>query len=219
MFRKVANFGATQRLFCASSYMSGRNSDLIPDPFLCWRILMKRPFMRKFFTMISAAAALCLLAASCSVMGSDYLSDISPIVLQIYLSDEDGANLLDPELKDNPVHVKDISATFRGRTFSVGAADGGDIDTRGVTFYPEQTGLRLVTDFYGNYMLLFGAIDGQENLDNEDLVLNWGDGTSDVITIFNNFRWKSNGSPSITRRFYVNGEKQESDIATFRLVR
>ncbi len=175
--------------------------------------------MSKFVTVIFAAAALCLFAVSCSVMGSDSLSDISPIVLQIYLSDKDGANLLDPEQEDNPVQVRGISATFQGRTFSVSGADGGDIDTRGVTYYPEYTSLRLVTDFYGNYMLLFGAIDGQEELDNEDFVLNWGDGTSDVITIFNNFRWKSNGSPSITRRFYVNGERQDSDIATFRLVR
>ena len=68
-------------------------------------------------------------------------------------------------------------------------------------------------------MISLGELDGTENIDNEDLVINWGDGTTNTITIFNHFRWKFNGSPAITRRFYVDGKKQDSDIAVFKFVK
>ena len=80
-------------------------------------------------------------------------------------------------------------------------------------------GLQLRTDFYGNKYLSFGELDGQEELKNVDLIIYWGDGTSDTITIFNHFKWKLSGEPSITRRYYVNGKQTESDIATFRFVK
>ena len=68
-------------------------------------------------------------------------------------------------------------------------------------------------------MFSFGELDGAADFDNEDLVINWGDGTSDTVTVFNKFKWNADGSPSITRRFYVNGQKQDSDIAVFTFVK
>lgn len=160
-----------------------------------------------------------MLAVSCSVLGSNDVWDIAPIVPRIYLSDGDGNNLLDPGNTENGFDVSLITAEFKGETYSVtlDAVDDGEPETR--AYFPIFTGLSLHTDMYGNWMLSFGELDGQEYMDNEDLIIRWGDGTSNTITIFNSFRWKANGSPSITRRFYIDGEKQESDIATFRFVK
>ena len=86
-------------------------------------------------------------------------------------------------------------------------------------YMPQFSGLMLQVDRYGKWMISFGELDGTENIDNEDLVINWGDGTTNTITIFNHFRWKFNGSPAITRRFYVDGKKQDTDIAVFKFVK
>ena len=58
-----------------------------------------------------------------------------------------------------------------------------------------------------------------KNLDYVDLVISWGNGTSDTITIFNDYKVKSNGKLDITRRFYVNGNKMDRDIDKFVFVK
>jgi len=160
------------------------------------------------YLFAAALPAMALLGASgCSVIGgSDVIYDISPIVPYIYVYDEDGDNLLDPS-SDNALNTEAISVTFKGEKYS--------IEAESKAYLPYFFGLKLSKDMYGNMMLMFGELDGTEDFDNEDLTIVWGDGSSDVITIFNHFRWKSDGSPSITRRFYVNGVQTDSEVAQF----
>ena len=161
---------------------------------------------------------------SCSVASdfspgpdSDIIWDIAPISLWIYISDDDGKNMLDPEVPAEVFDVSRVTAKWMGKTYKVDSGQNGGVSMSmvGVTF----SGLKLDKDSYGRWILSFGEFDGSTNIDNQDLIISWGDGISDTITVFNHFSWNSNGSPSITRRFYVNGKKQDSDIAVFSFVK
>lgn len=174
--------------------------------------------MKRILSLLVASAAV----LSCSVMGSDdVIYDIAPINPYIYVYDSDGRNLLAPGAsEEESLDVSRVTATWRGNTYKVEQPDGGYGDDVTTKFYrPYFYGLRVEMDRYGKCMFSFGELDGMEEIDNEDLVINWGDGTSDTMTIFNKFKWKADGSPSITRRFYVNGQKQDSDIAVFTFVK
>lgn len=177
--------------------------------------------MKRILYMFVVTALAAMLPVSCSVIGSnDVIYDIAPIVPMIYLSDEDGNNLLDPDNVTSGFDVTLITAEFEGKTYSVvESGEHAEVQPETRAYFPIFSGLRLCTDSYGKWLLSFGELDGQEDMDNEDLVISWGDGTSSTITIFNRFRWKANGAPSITRRFYVDGKRQDSDIATFRFVK
>lgn len=140
---------------------------------------------------------------------SDIIYDITPIVLHIYVNDADGRNLLDG--REGSLDTKNISATYEGETYSV------ELQTK--YYMPSFRGLVLKKDSAGNNKLVFGELDGAKNLDYVDLVISWGNGTSDTITIFNDYKVKSNGKLDITRRFYVNGKKMDSDIAKFVFVK
>ena len=140
---------------------------------------------------------------------SDIIYDITPIVLHIYVNDADGRNLLDG--REGSLDTKNISATYEGETYSV------ELQTK--YYMPSFRGLVLKKDSAGNNKLVFGELDGAKNLDYVDLVISWGNGTSDTITIFNDYKVKSNGKLDITRRFYVNGKKMDRDIDKFVFVK
>lgn len=140
---------------------------------------------------------------------SDIIYDITPIVLHIYVNDADGRNLLDG--REGSLDTKNISATYEGETYSV------ELQTK--YYMPSFRGLVLKKDSAGNNKLVFGELDGAKNLDYVDLVISWGNGTSDTITIFNDYKVKSNGKLDITRRFYVNGKKMDSDTDKFVFVK
>ena len=173
--------------------------------------------MKRIFNILTAA----VLVMSCSVVNSDMVYDIAPIVSYIYLEDSDGQNMLDPNTREESFDISQISAEFRGQTYAVDMSrfneTGAWISTK--AYMPQFSGLMLQVDRYGKWMISFGELDGTEDIDNENLVINWGDGSSNTITIFNNFRWKWDGSPVITRRFYVDGKKQDTDIAVFKFVK
>ena len=174
--------------------------------------------MKVLYYIFSVVVA-CLCAVSCSVMGSEMIWDINPIVLHVYVSDSDGNNLLSEESSGSGhLDIDKIYAVFDGQNYPLTVEDEGK-NPYTKAYMPDFQGLCLSTDFYGNKYLSFGELDGEEELKNVDLIIYWGDGTSDTITIFNHFKWKLSGEPSITRRYYVNGKQTESDIATFRFVK
>ncbi len=166
------------------------------------------------FCFILAAA--CISLSSCASVGDDVIWDIAPIDVQIYVNNADGENLIDPDETEGTLDITKITAEWEGETYSVSTEESGP-QTK--YYLPHFCGLTVNADSFGKWRLCFGELDGQENMDNRKLVIHWGDGSSDTITIFNKFKWKANGDPSITRRFYLNGEKLSSDIATFKLVK
>ncbi len=165
---------------------------------------------------LTVAAAICASVSSCASVGDDVIWDIAPIEVQVYVNNADGENLIDPDNAEGTLDLGKITAEWEGVTYSIASEESG---VKPMAYRPVFSGLTVSTDSFGKWRLCFGELDGEDNIDNKKLVIHWGDGSSDTITIFNKFKWKANGDPSITRRFYLNGEKQSSDIATFKLVK
>ncbi len=171
--------------------------------------------IKRFCLTLAVGLVTGLSAVSCSEgVGSSMIWDIAPIVVQVYVNNSDGESLIDPDSQSGPYDLTSITAQWRDSTYNV-ASD----EPKTKAYFAAFDGLTLKSDAYGRWYLCFGELDGEENINNENLTINWGDGSSDTITIFNKFRWKTNGNPSITRRFYLNGEKQDNDIAVFKLVK
>ncbi len=128
--------------------------------------------------------------------------DISPVVLRVYVQNGKGENLLEQNWLDG----KKVTATFKGETYELQPA-------RTKYYMPYFYG--FVLENWGNgQFLYFGELNGAEDI-NEDLIISWGDGTSETIKIYNDYKTKSNGTPKINRYLVVNGKKVDYGLVTF----
>lgn len=169
--------------------------------------------MKKSILSAAFYAAICLvcsltLLTACDKEEEDYVFwDFPPVNVFVFVEDADGNDLLNVE---NEGHLlgQEIKATFRGEEYKLNATVA---ETR--YYMPFHYGLRLLYDEYGRYYLYFGELAGEDLCDNEELTVYWGDGSSDVVTVYNRLEWKSKNDPEITRRFYLNGEEQAENGA------
>ncbi|MGM9740043.1 MAG: hypothetical protein ACI3ZP_05510 [Candidatus Cryptobacteroides sp.] len=103
--------------------------------------------------------------------------DWVPITFKVRVQDAQGNDLLDPE-KDNSWLIG-TTISFRGIIVEI---DEESIAYPRTKYLPAiYEGLRLEkgSDYY---YLAFGEFDGGSNYDNENLYLNWPDGSHNVIT-------------------------------------
>ena len=88
------------------------------------------------------------------------------------------------------------------------------------TLNKEQSSTRAwPADFYGikleynttkeRYELWMGEFEGGDFYDNVDIIIDWGDGSSDTITLYNKIVAPYDGDFHIDQRFYLNGEQVE----------
>ncbi len=136
---------------------------------------------------------------SCESMQVD--ADASPVTMEIYVKDADGNNLLE----QNWLLGKNVTATFKGETYELQIVEAK-------AYKPHFYGFKVTARDLGMY-LYFGELDGMDAL-NDDFVISWGDGSSDVITIYNDCKAKMNGAYDIKRHFVVNGHKTKDKRIT-----
>ena len=138
-----------------------------------------------------------VLAISCQKQPSNISGDVENLYVVVYLLDEEGNNLLSGELADNP-----IEAYFRGSRH-VARRDVDEEEIRSLLWrdkaFHDMTwwGLVLIKDASQEPFLFFGIIASWEKVDDE-MVINWGDGTKDSIHLFNE------STPSLRRSIIYN---------------
>ena len=143
--------------------------------------------MKVFFKSLATAVVI-LLAGSCMIM------DWTPVKLRIYVENQAGEDLLDPDSEINM--LEGVTMTYRGETYEL-------VPEPETKYYlPHFDGLQLMLDEDGRHYLYFGELDGAEEY-NDDFTLAWGDATSDVIHYKRNIfmtavseKWKLNGAKS-----------------------
>lgn len=117
-----------------------------------------------------------------------------PIEVRITVSDNDGNNMLDPTKTSN-ISSNVISAAFLGSTYLRDSSP--------------KNGISLWTMKDANdepHVLVFGQISGSRTLENIPLVIDWGDGTSDTITIYNKYSWSMDKAPVLERHIIYDGQ-------------
>lgn len=110
--------------------------------------------------------------------------DIHPFELNIVVVNEQGDNLMNP-LVENNLTQSGITAHFRDSIYQL--YDFNDYK-RTRYYLPKLYGLTFQDPLLnGYYRMNFGELDGTDDIDNERFVINWQDGTTNVISIDRKF--------------------------------
>ena len=164
--------------------------------------------MKKTIATILMAAGL-FAATSCEeVLGEDWIVDWAPVNVYIEAFDADGNSIISPEMPG-------MSLTFKGETYTVKEV-GEPSQIRTKAYLAIMEGLLAVPQYEVDgktvYHLVFGEIDGAADMD-EDLVLNWPDGSEDVIR-YHCSDHREGENPKCNRSWKLNGKAHEG--STFR---
>lgn len=157
--------------------------------------------MKRFIYGIIALLGL-VSFSSCVDIGG-YIVDWAPVEITIAAFDADGNSIISPDMPG-------MSLTFKGETYPVKEWGSSEPETK--AYMAIMAGLRAMP-IQGDdgqiavYQLWFGEIDGAADMD-EDIVLDWPDGSQDVIHYHcsNHREWPS---PKCDRSWKLNGEAQE----------
>lgn len=134
---------------------------------------------------------------------NDMIVDWAPVDIEIYATDSLGNSIIRPEMPG-------MTLTFQGETYTV---QDGTIYTK--AYLARMYGLcsRVIDPTASplQYKLCFGEIDGAKDMD-EDIILNWPDGSTDVI----HYHCSDHNESKLTvnRTWKLNGAKHEG--STFR---
>jgi hypothetical protein len=151
-----------------------------------------------------AFAALAITLCSCEETNFDGpIVDWTPVNIYIYATDSQGNSIISPDMPG-------MTLTFQGETYTV---QDGPMHSKAylAQMYGLYTQVVDTTASPRQYKLCFGEIDGAKDMD-EDITLNWPDGTTDVI----HYHCSDHNESKITvkRSWKLNGAKHEG--STFR---
>ena len=179
--------------------------------------------MKRLIGFIITLFTVSLFAACDSEGGGDVIWDIAPVELSIFITDDEGNDLLDSTFQDNL--IKDITVSYQDDIYSVMTEreyyekQYGNNQTR--AYMPQFYGLILrqywshKTFTNGNFELVFGEFNGEENIDKREITLNLPDGRQAILSYKNSFKWKSNGDPNKSTVFYLNGQELKDDAGKY----
>ena len=175
--------------------------------------------MKRLKGFIITLFAVSLFVACDNEGGGDVIWDIAPVELSIFITDGEGNDLLDSTFQDNL--IKDITVSYQDDIYPVMTEreyyekQYGNNQTR--AYMPQFYGLILrqywshTTFTNGNFELVFGEFNGEENIDKREITLNLPDGRQAILSYKNSFKWKSNGDPNKSTVFYLNGQELKDD--------
>lgn len=138
--------------------------------------------------------AFLLMGCQEKIQTSSWAEEPIPIEIKISVSDTEGNNMLDPTKVSN-ISSNVITASFLGNSYLRDSAPKNGISLWTVNSEDNKP-----------HVLVFGQISGGKNLENEPLVIDWGDGTSDTITIYNKYTWSIDKAPVLERHIIHNGK-------------
>lgn len=175
--------------------------------------------MKRLKGILTMLFSISLFVACDSEGNGDVIWDIAPVEFRIFITDSEGNDLLDSTLQTNM--IKDITVSYQGEIYPVMTEreyyekQYGNHQTR--HYMPLFYGLILrqyrsyKTYTYGDYELVFGEFDGEENIDKREITLNLPDGRQAILSYKNSFKWKSNGDPKKSTVFYLDGQELKDD--------
>ena len=158
-------------------------------------------------TLFAIAALASAFLCGCEKNHHSKIVDWAPVNIEIYATNSQGNSIISPEMPG-------MTLTFKGETYTV--QDGPNY-AKGTRAYLAQIyGLySQVVDSTASpilYKLVFGEIDGAKDMD-EDITLNWPDGTTDVI----HYHCSDHNEDDITvkRSWKLNGAKHDGHVFRF----
>lgn len=138
--------------------------------------------------------------------GTEY--DILPVVIKVYVTDSEGHDLLNPEVTNTIVNNK-IKVLYKAKEYEMHWEPEHSSGSRAIPVV--WNGLQVCKPYNedGRYFLTFGDFDRQTCYEDEEFVIDWGDGSWNTVFRFSNSFWWENHEPENVFYLYVNGEKQK----------
>ncbi len=138
---------------------------------------------------------------------ADYIVDYYPIEFVVSVCDAEGNDLLN-SASPNAINLDSIKMLYNGEEYTLNEEHSS---TRAYEAY--FYGIKIVYDITNEkYELWIGEFNGDEFFDNIDITIDWGDGRSDILTLYNKILAPYDGDFHIDRRFYLNGEQVENNV-------
>jgi hypothetical protein len=172
--------------------------------------------MRKFFFLLAPMVLSALLATSCFKMdndGNDVVWDIYPVVIKMYVTDQNGEDILDPN-NASALKPEDISLTYLDKEYTCqnglqALQASSTVETK--AYLPKFYGLWRQAPYNNEpkYSLFFGELEGEKRYDNESFILKIGEDVTHTITLKRDFKWEDDGSPTVNQKWYLDGTEAQ----------
>lgn len=139
--------------------------------------------------------------------------DFTPIVLQISVQDTQGNDLLNPETEGS-IADQGVKVIYKEETY-----EKDSVVSQTKAYLAHFEGLQTIKSDEGKYYLTFGEFNGDDTFDNEQVIVDWNDGTKDTISFSSKLTWRSKNEPDIKRKFLLNGKEVESKYGNFVIIK
>ena len=157
---------------------------------------------KAFYLFSLALISLTLFSCSDEDDYGNYIFDFAPYNIIVAVQDTAGNDLLASE------QFNDTRFEYSGTIYNiVDSLNDMNLQTR--TFMEHYFyGLRKLMGQDGYYILSFGEFSGEENVTDEQIIIHWGDGTTDNLS-FSNYTKVKNKKAIVDRTIKVNGKLVE----------
>ena len=153
---------------------------------------------KAFYLFSLALISLTLFSCSDEDDYGNYIFDFAPYNIIVAVQDTVGNDLLASE------QFNDTKFEYSGTIYNiVDSLNDMNLQTRTMDHY--FYGLRKLMRQDGYYILSFGEFSGDENVTDEQIIIHWGDGTTDNLS-FSNYTKVKNKEPIADRTIKVNGK-------------
>lgn len=165
--------------------------------------------LKQFFCLLAS----CMLAFGFTACEKDgpaegAIWDFYPINFYFTLTGENGEDLLNPATPGSYAGLN-ITATYEDKTYEKDVFEDNKVPYSRA-YFAHLFGIYTTQLEDGRYALCFGELDGADTYKDATLTLQWGDGTTDVITFSSKLKWKGH-DPVINRSFKLNGTEVAKD--------
>ncbi|BCS85765.1 MULTISPECIES: hypothetical protein [Prevotella] len=149
--------------------------------------------------------AILILLSSCSdEINSDIIYDIAPINFNFKIVNKDGNNMLDSKGPGyNPNFIANTSITIQSKTYKLGVDAQTVLTPSTRAYYAPFKGMMIGVDNGETYAVI-GPFMGNYNWDNEKVIINWGDNSTDILTFSSFVHYKKSGEPYFDRSYILN---------------
>ena len=156
---------------------------------------------KAFYLFSLALISLTLFSCSNEDDYGNYLVDFAPYNIIVAVQDTAGNDLLASE------QFNDTRFEYSGTIYNiVDSLNDMNLQTRTMEHY--FYGLLKLMRQDGYYILSFGEFPGDENVTDEQIIIHWGDGTTDNLS-FSNYTKVKNKKMIVDRTIKVNGKLVE----------
>ena len=156
---------------------------------------------KAFYLFSLALISLTLFSCSDEDDYGNYIFDFAPYNIIVAVQDTAGDDLLASE------QFNDTRFEYSGTIYNiVDSLNDMNLQTRTMEHY--FYGLLKLMRQDGYYILSFGEFPGDENVTDEQIIIHWGDGTTDNLS-FSNYTKVKNKKMIVDRTIKVNGKLVE----------